>query len=73
LVLAPLLPGQGTDGLAESRTRPLGDGIAALRDALSTGLARPGATLDGTCEAVTWALRQPGEDHITLVLARVRQ
>jgi serine phosphatase RsbU (regulator of sigma subunit) len=62
-----------TDGLAESRTRPLDDGIAALRAALSTALACPGATLDGTCEAVTRALRQRGEDDITLVLARVRQ
>jgi serine phosphatase RsbU (regulator of sigma subunit) len=62
-----------TDGLAESRTRPLDDGIAALRDALSTALARPGATLDSTCETVTRALRQRGEDDITLVLARVRQ
>jgi len=62
-----------TDGLAESRTRPLDDGIAALRGALSTALARPGATLDSTCETVTRALRQRGEDDITLVLARVRQ
>jgi len=62
-----------TDGLAESRTRPLDDGIAALRGALSTALARPGATLDSSCEAVTQALRQRGEDDITLVLARVRQ
>jgi serine phosphatase RsbU (regulator of sigma subunit) len=62
-----------TDGLAESRTRPLDDGIAALRDALSTALTRPGATLDSTCETVTRALRQRGEDDITLVLVRVRQ
>jgi serine phosphatase RsbU (regulator of sigma subunit) len=61
-----------TDGLAESRTRPLDDGIAALRDALSSALARPGATLDSTCETVTQALRQRDEDDITLVLARVR-
>jgi serine phosphatase RsbU (regulator of sigma subunit) len=61
-----------TDGLAEGRTRPLDDGIAALRDALSSALARPGATLDSTCETVTQALRQRGEDDITLVLARVR-
>jgi len=61
-----------TDGLAESRTRPLDDGIAALRDALSSALARPGVTLDSTCEMVTQALRQRGEDDITLVLARIR-
>jgi serine phosphatase RsbU (regulator of sigma subunit) len=62
-----------TDGLAESRTRPLDDGIAAMRDALSSALARPGSTLDSACERVTQALRQRGEDDITLVLARVRQ
>jgi len=62
-----------TDGLAESRTRPLDEGIAALRDALSSALAQPGAALDSTCETVTRALRQRGEDDITLVLARVRQ
>ena len=61
-----------TDGLAESRTRPLDEGIAALRDALSSALAQPGAALDSTCETVTRALRQRGEDDITLVLARVR-
>jgi hypothetical protein len=61
-----------TDGLVESRSQPLDDGIAALRDALSAALARPGATLDGTCETVTRALRQRGEDDITLVLARFR-
>ena len=32
-----------TDGLVESRTRPLDDGMAALRDALGSALARPGA------------------------------
>ena len=62
-----------TDGLVESRTRPLEDGMAALRDALGAALARPGATLDGACEAVTQALRQRGEDDITLVLARIRR
>jgi serine phosphatase RsbU (regulator of sigma subunit) len=61
-----------TDGLAESRTRPLDDGIAALRDVLSTALAGPGATLDSACQTITRALRQ-GEDDATLVLARVRQ
>jgi serine phosphatase RsbU (regulator of sigma subunit) len=62
-----------TDGLAESRTRPLDEGIAVLREALSPALARPGASLDSACESVTQALRQRGEDDITLVLARIRQ
>jgi hypothetical protein len=44
-----------------------------MRDALSSALARPGSTLDSACERVTQALRQRGEDDITLVLARVRQ
>jgi serine phosphatase RsbU (regulator of sigma subunit) len=62
-----------TDGLVESRTRPLDQGMAALRDALGYALARPGATLGSTCATVTHALRQHGEDDITLVLARIRQ
>jgi hypothetical protein len=62
-----------TDGLAESRTRPLDEGIAVLREALSPALARPGASLDSACESVIQALRQRGEDDITLVLARIRQ
>jgi hypothetical protein len=62
-----------TDGLAESRTRPLDEGIAVLREALSPALARPGASLDSACESVTQALRQRGEDDITLVLARIRR
>jgi hypothetical protein len=61
-----------TDGLAESRTRPLDDGLTVLRGALSSALAQPGATLDHCCETVTQALRQRGEDDITLVLARLR-
>jgi hypothetical protein len=61
-----------TDGLAESRTRPLEEGIAALRDALGSALAQPGASLDSASETVTQALRQRGEDDITLVLARIR-
>jgi hypothetical protein len=60
-----------TDGLVESRTRPLDDGLAALRDALSSALAGPGGTLDRSCEMVTQTLRQRGEDDITLVLARI--
>jgi serine phosphatase RsbU (regulator of sigma subunit) len=62
-----------TDGLVESRTRPLDHGMAALRGALSSALARPHATLGSSCAAVTQALRQHGEDDITLVLARIRQ
>jgi serine phosphatase RsbU (regulator of sigma subunit) len=62
-----------TDGLVESRTRPLDHGLAALRGALGTALARPRATLGSTCATVTRALRQHGEDDITLVLARIRQ
>ena len=62
-----------TDGLVESRVRPLDQGMAALRDALSSALARPRATLGSTCATVTQALRQHGEDDITLVLVRIRQ
>ena len=61
-----------TDGLVESRTRPLEDGLSALRDALSAALAKPGASLDGACEEVIQALRQRGEDDLTLLLARIR-
>ena len=71
----PLPPGAAlalyTDGLVESRSRPLDEGLAALRSALGSCLARPGATLGDTCEAVTAQLRQHGEDDITLVLARI--
>ncbi len=62
-----------TDGLVESRTRSLDDGLAALRDALSSALAGPQATLGTACETVTQTMRQHGEDDITLVLARIRQ
>jgi hypothetical protein len=71
----PLPPGAAlalyTDGLVESRVRPLDEGLAALRSALSACLARPGANLDDACDAVTAQLRQHGEDDITLVLARI--
>jgi len=60
-----------TDGLVESRTRPLGDGMAALADALSGALAPDGPELDTACAAVAARLMQRGEDDITLVLARV--
>jgi len=62
-----------TDGLVESRTQPIDDGLAALRDTLSTALAQPGTTLSNACQTVTQTLRQQGEDDITLVLARIRQ
>jgi serine phosphatase RsbU (regulator of sigma subunit) len=62
-----------TDGLVESRTRPLGDGMAALCGALAGVLERPGISLAGACVAVTETMREQGEDDITLVLARIRQ
>ena len=61
-----------TDGLVESRIRPLDEGIAALGAALGSALAPPGGPLDTGCEMVTQALRQRGDDDITLVLARIR-
>lgn len=61
-----------TDGLVESRTRPLDNGLAALCDSLSSALAQPDSTMDGCCETVAQALRQRGEDDITLMLARIR-
>jgi len=61
-----------TDGLVESRSRPLDDGMAALADALSRALAPDrAAPLDTACAAVTSQLMQHGEDDLTLVLARV--
>jgi hypothetical protein len=62
-----------TDGLVESRTRPLDDGTAAMCAALAAALAQRGSVLGSVCESVTKALCQPGEDDITLVLARIRQ
>jgi hypothetical protein len=62
-----------TDGLVESRTQSLDDGTAVLREALSAALADPSAPLQDACDTVTKALRQHGEDDITLVLARNRQ
>ena len=61
-----------TDGLVESRTRSIDDGIAALRKALSTALATPDAPLQAACDAVAHALSQQREDDTTLVLVRVR-
>jgi hypothetical protein len=60
-----------TDGLVESRTRSLEDGLAALQDALGSVLAEPGGKLEDACAKVTGMLRGHGEDDITLVLARV--
>jgi serine phosphatase RsbU (regulator of sigma subunit) len=57
-----------TDGLVESRKRPHEVGIATLRDSLSA----PSAELGKTCDAAVEALRQGGEDDITLILARVQ-
>jgi len=62
-----------TDGLVESRARSLDDGLAALCDVLSSALADPHAALGDACETATEALREHGEDDITLVLARIRQ
>jgi serine phosphatase RsbU (regulator of sigma subunit) len=61
-----------TDGLVENRARPIDGGLAALRQALSSVLARPGNTLDDSCQKVTQMLREHGEDDITLMLARIR-
>jgi serine phosphatase RsbU (regulator of sigma subunit) len=61
-----------TDGLVESRLRPLDVGMAQLRDALGAALAEPCASLDDACQAVTQMLRQHSEDDMTLVLARIR-
>lgn len=61
-----------TDGLVESRTRSVDDGLAALQQALTAVLAEPGNTVDTACKATAQALREHGEDDITLLLARVR-
>lgn len=61
-----------TDGLVESRSRPIDLGMAALREALAGALADPSVALDTACEQVTASLREHGEDDITLVLARIR-
>ena len=61
-----------TDGLIESRSRPIDDGLAALRTALGSVLSQPGHLLDAACHAVSQELKQHGEDDITLMLARLR-
>ena len=60
-----------TDGLVESRTRPLDDGMAALADALSGALAGPARRPGRAPARRSPALLQLGEDDITLVLAQV--
>jgi hypothetical protein len=60
-----------TDGLVESRAKPLDDGLAALSGALSSALTGSNGTLDECCQEVTQALYSRGEDDITLVLAQV--
>ena len=60
-----------TDGLVESRARPVDDGMAELCTVLTTALAAQEATLDTVCETVTNRLAKHGEDDITLVLARL--
>jgi GAF domain-containing protein len=62
-----------TDGLVESRARPIDDGMAGLCAALETALATPEAALDVACETVIRKLSEHGEDDITLVLARIRR
>ena len=62
-----------TDGLVETRTRPFDDGVAALREALGAALGGPATALADVCEKVSQALREHGEDDITLVLARIRR
>jgi serine phosphatase RsbU (regulator of sigma subunit) len=62
-----------TDGLVESRTRPIDAGLAALCHALGSVLAQPGGALDDACQTVTQMLREHGEDDVTLMLARIRQ
>jgi hypothetical protein len=61
-----------TDGLVESRTRPIDQGMAMLQEALAAAVADPSVALDGACKRVTDALYEQGEDDITLVLARIR-
>jgi GAF domain-containing protein len=59
-----------TDGLVESRARPIDDGMAELCHALESALAAPEAALDAVCASVVERLSKHGEDDITLVLVR---
>jgi hypothetical protein len=71
----PLPPGATlalyTDGLVESRSLPVDEGMAALRAALGTALADPATPLDEACATIIRKLEHH-EDDVTLVLARVR-
>jgi serine phosphatase RsbU (regulator of sigma subunit) len=60
-----------TDGLVESRNRPIDDGLCALQETLSDALARPGSTIDTACKSIAHTLREHGEDDMTLMLARI--
>jgi GAF domain-containing protein len=62
-----------TDGLVESRTQPIDHGMAALREALSATLTKPGITLTDACQTVMDLMSKHGEDDITLVLVRIRR
>jgi GAF domain-containing protein len=72
---APLPPGATlalyTDGLVESRSLPVDEGMAALRVALGAALADPATPLDEVCATITRQLEHR-EDDVTLVLARLR-
>jgi len=72
---APLPPGGTlalyTDGLVESRSLPVDEGMARLRAALGAALTDPAAPLDKACAAITRMLEHH-EDDVTLVLARLR-
>jgi serine phosphatase RsbU (regulator of sigma subunit) len=61
-----------TDGLVESRSRTVDDGVAALKKVLTAALADSAGTIDEACVATIEALREHGEDDITLMLARLR-
>ena len=61
-----------TDGLVESRTRPIDDGLAALQETIAAVMARSQGTIDSACKATAQALSGHGEDDITLMLARIR-
>ena len=61
-----------TDGLVESRARPIDDGMTELCHALESALAAPGATLAAACGRIAERLSKHGEDDITLVLVRSR-
>lgn len=59
-----------TDGLVESRSRPIDAGLTALTKTLVSALAQADGTLDTVCATVLESLRGHGEDDITLLLAQ---